>query len=74
MCFIQNTACGVIWYIFVSDDMRSSIFFHPILAFTVIPYVVGLVIMVIYYRFFHPKVSKGGLSVSFSNDRVINVN
>ncbi|XP_022818383.1 XK-related protein 6 [Spodoptera litura] len=71
ICFIQNLACGAIWYIFVSDEMRNSIYFFPVLAFTVVPYVVGLVIMVIYYRFFHPEISKRGFSVTFVSDRVI---
>lgn len=70
ICFIQNVTCGAIWYVYVNDDMRSSFYFFPVLAFTVVPYVVGLVIMVIYYRFFHPQVSKHGFSVTFVNDRV----
>lgn len=54
--------------------MRTSIYFLPVLAFTVIPYVLGLVVMVIYYRFFHPKVSKSGFSVSFSSSKCRNDN
>ncbi|CAD0205250.1 unnamed protein product [Chrysodeixis includens] len=67
ICFVQNVTCGALWYVYASDDMRSSIYFLPVLAFTVIPYVLGLVVMVIYYRFFHPKVSKNGFSISFSS-------
>ncbi|XP_063897464.1 XK-related protein 6 [Helicoverpa armigera] len=69
ICFIQNVVCGAIWYTYVTNEMRRSFYFFPILAFTVVPYVVGLVVMVIYYRFFHPKISKRGLSVTFVNDR-----
>lgn len=64
VCFIQNTACGVIWYL----NGQKEVYFYPLLAFTVVPYVVGLTIMLIYYRFFHPKVSKGEFSISFKSN------
>lgn len=34
-----------------------SIYFYPVLILSVVPFVLGLVFMVIYYAFFHPKVS-----------------
>ncbi|XP_038218496.1 XK-related protein 6 [Zerene cesonia] len=67
LCFVQNVICGVVWFIYAGNDLNVSIFFYPILVLSVVPYVFGLVFMIIYYRFFHPKVSVS-LSVSFKGD------
>lgn len=51
---------------YVSEDMRSSVFYYPVLVLSVVPYCVGIVFMVVYYGFLHPKVRMGrSLSVSF---------
>lgn len=67
ICLLQNVACGTIWYIFVEDNLRYSEYHLPLLLLTVVPYLVGLIIMVVYYSFFHPKVRKGikDITVSF---------
>lgn len=64
ICFLQNIVCGILWYIYG----RNEVYFYPLLAFTIVPYVIGIAIMVIYYRFFHPKVWKGQFTVSSKSD------
>lgn len=59
VCLCQNIACGVLWYFFVTDEVRQSAYYLPLLLLTVVPYVLGLGIMVIYYSFFHPKLRRG---------------
>ncbi|XP_072948062.1 XK-related protein 6 [Epargyreus clarus] len=66
ICFIQNLTCSFIWYFYVSDEMRSSLYFYPVLVLSTVPYVIGLVFMVLYYSFFHPKVSKRVSDVEIS--------
>lgn len=61
ICFFQNLASAVVWYIFG----RNEVYFYLLLTFTMVPYLAGIIIMVIYYRFFHPKVSKRQFAVSF---------
>ncbi|XP_068625082.1 XK-related protein 6 [Battus philenor] len=58
ICFIQNVTCCFIWYFFVDDAMRDSIYFYPVVFLSCVPYVIGLLLMVAYYTFFHPKCYK----------------
>ncbi|XP_013165365.1 PREDICTED: XK-related protein 6 [Papilio xuthus] len=76
ICFFQNITCTILWYFFVDDDMRSSIYFYPVLVLSFVPYVLGLVFMVIYYSFFHPKVfdKSDEIVVTFKNDETMEVN
>lgn len=66
ICFVQNIACGVIWFLFVPDDIRRSVVYLPVLIFTVVPYIVGICLMVVYYSFFHPKRGKSSSDISVS--------
>ncbi|CAK1590765.1 unnamed protein product [Parnassius mnemosyne] len=66
ICFVQNICCTFIWYYFVDDPMRGSIYFYPVLVLSVVPYVIGVSFMVIYYLFFHPRVSVKGDDVTVS--------
>ncbi|CAH2261162.1 jg17192 [Pararge aegeria aegeria] len=70
ICLVQNVTCAALWYIYADDSMRSSVYFYPILVLCVVPYVLGLVFMVIYYAFLHPKVMKEicDVSVVFKQD------
>ncbi|XP_045762520.1 XK-related protein 6 isoform X2 [Maniola jurtina] len=68
-CFIQNITCMALWYVYADNFMRSSIYFYPMLVLCVVPYVLGLVFMVVYYAFLHPKPSKVcDVSVEFKTD------
>ncbi|CAF4860147.1 unnamed protein product [Pieris macdunnoughi] len=69
ICGIQNVICGILWFLFVDEEMRISIYFYPVLVTSIIPYMLGLVFMLMYYGCFHPKVSVT-LSVSFKGDDV----
>ncbi|XP_063833443.1 XK-related protein 6 [Ostrinia nubilalis] len=74
ICFCQNVVCGAIWYIYAGNEDRQSGHFTPLLVLTVVPYVIGLVIMVLYYSFFHPKLRKGvvretDIAVTFKSEQ-----
>ncbi|XP_022119691.2 XK-related protein 6 [Pieris rapae] len=69
ICGIQNVICSILWFLFVDEAMRISIYFYPVLVISIIPYMIGLVFMLMYYACFHPKVSVT-LSVSFKGDDV----
>lgn len=77
VCFCQNVACGLLWYFFVEDQVRESPYFLLLLLLTVIPYVAGLVIMVVYYMFFHPKLRRGvrdvNITVSYKSEQADDV-
>ncbi|KAJ2938939.1 hypothetical protein O0L34_g17751 [Tuta absoluta] len=56
VCFLQNVACAVVWYIYVDDTMKSYLYFDLVLIFCIVPFVLGQLFMVVYYMFFHPTV------------------
>lgn len=57
ICFLENTVCGLLWY-FYADELRNTIVFVPVLVLTIVPYVLGLLLMVFYYMYLHPKVRR----------------
>lgn len=68
VCGIQNIICGILWFLNV-DVLKISLYFYPALIISIVPYIIGLVFMMIYYGCFHPKVSIR-VSVSFKGDEV----
>ncbi|CAG9131291.1 unnamed protein product [Plutella xylostella] len=58
LCFIENTASGVIWYLYAAETI-SPVYYYSILGLSVVPFVVGIVFMLVYYAFLHPKVRRG---------------
>ncbi|XP_048000915.1 XK-related protein 6 [Leguminivora glycinivorella] len=64
VCFIQNVVCAVLWFLYASDVMRDSVIFLPAIILTLVPYVIGILLMVIYYSFFHPKLRRGSKDIS----------
>lgn len=64
-CFVQNVTCGALWYFYVDEVERMTIYFLPVLVITVVPFVIGIGLMLAYYRFVHPKREEIALSMSF---------
>ncbi|XP_053618044.1 XK-related protein 6 [Plodia interpunctella] len=64
MCFIENSACGVLWYLYIRDEIRYSTVFYIVLVLIVVPYVLGVTVMVVYYSFLHPTLRNKNEAVS----------
>ncbi|XP_030040722.1 XK-related protein 6 [Manduca sexta] len=56
ICFVQNIACSIAWYLFADEPTKLSVYFIPVLVLCLVPYALGLGFMLVYYGFFHPKV------------------
>ncbi|CAK1543678.1 unnamed protein product [Leptosia nina] len=69
ICGIQNLICGLLWILYVDEGLKMSIYFYPVMLLSTVPYVVGLLFMLVYYGCFHPKVSVSS-SVSFNGEEV----
>ncbi|CAG9793129.1 unnamed protein product [Diatraea saccharalis] len=65
-CLLQNITCGALWFVYATNDLINTVYFLPLLLLTVIPYVIGLIIMVVYYLFFHPRARKCGRDIIVS--------
>ncbi|VVC96868.1 unnamed protein product [Leptidea sinapis] len=68
LCFLQNFVCSILWYVYVNDDMRLTVFFYPVFVLSIVPFVFGIIFMLVYYGFFHPKVSVRSSSISMKED------
>ncbi|XP_046684779.1 XK-related protein 7 [Homalodisca vitripennis] len=58
ICFVENAAAITTWAITADDRLQSSWYFVPFLISGIVPFLVGIVFMVLYYKFFHPKTSR----------------
>lgn len=67
LCFLENLACAVIWYVLADESTKNSIYFLPVFVLCFVPYVLGLVFMVVYYGFFHPKVKISDIMFTVNN-------
>lgn len=67
VCFIQNIICASIWCYYSEDELKQSVYFVPILVLCILPFIIGISVMVVYYAFFHPKLgrNKDDSAVSF---------
>lgn len=65
--FIENITCCALWYVYCSP---ANIYFIPVLTLSIVPFVLGMVFMFVYYAFLHPKVRKGvrDFEISFKVD------
>ncbi|XP_045455902.1 XK-related protein 7 [Melitaea cinxia] len=66
ICFLQNVTCATLWFIYSDDVTRSAIYFYPVLVLSVVPFVLGIIFMILYYAFLHPKTSGNGLGVTYN--------
>ncbi|XP_023954974.2 XK-related protein 6 [Bicyclus anynana] len=71
LCFVQNVTCAALWYFYADHYMRTSVYFYPVFVLCIVPYLLGLVFMIVYYAFLHPnrrKVCAVQHQVEFNND------
>lgn len=55
VCFTENLVSAVTWASRASPEVENTWYFLPLLIFSIVPFVVGIVFMILYYLYFHPK-------------------
>lgn len=58
ICFVENAAAITTWVLTADAGLRSSWYFIPFLISGIVPFLIGIVFMILYYRFFHPETSR----------------
>ncbi|CAH0551967.1 unnamed protein product [Brassicogethes aeneus] len=53
--FCENMAATVVWVISADDDLKQTMYFKPIIYANVIPFLIGIIFMILYYKCFHPS-------------------
>lgn len=54
LCFLENISALILWNTWARAGIKESSWFFPILIFTFCSYLLGIVITIIYYWYFHP--------------------
>ncbi|XP_044744465.1 XK-related protein 4-like [Coccinella septempunctata] len=55
LLFAENTVANLVWYFNAPHEIEKLMYYKPIFFLNIIPYVAGLVFMILYYKCFHPS-------------------
>lgn len=58
LCFFENTAAVVLWSIYGKEVLQTVGWYIPLLITTCVLFFIGIVSMIIYYTYYHPKIGK----------------
>lgn len=69
ICFIENIMCVYIYITYATDVERQYSYFIWLCIFPIVPFVLGIVFMIVYYKYFHPNVISRRLQQHRSNQQ-----
>lgn len=52
---IENIVATIIWMVKADDTLKDTLYFEPICYINLLPFFVGILFMILYYKFFHPS-------------------
>lgn len=56
ICFIENCVCVALFIYYSDEARRTQFWFIPLCLLAIIPFLFGLIFMLVYYLHFHPNV------------------
>ncbi len=56
ICFVENCIATLLWGVWCMPSLNSCWWFVPLLVATVVMFLVGIVLMVLYYSVYHPQI------------------
>jgi len=65
--FFENTLANVVWILNADAALQRTIYYRPIIYLNVVPFVVGIIFMLLYYKVFHPSTGYNRQRVAASN-------
>lgn len=60
LLFLENTVANIVWTIAADSELKRSPYYKPVIYLNVIPFMLGIMFMVLYYKFFHPSTVYNG--------------
>lgn len=57
ICFFENVAAIIIWSVFSNSKVKDSWYFIPLIISGIVPFIIGIGFMAIYYKLLHPQTS-----------------
>nr|XP_033327032.1 XK-related protein 6-like [Megalopta genalis] len=58
ICFFENTTATVLWIYISSSEVKQAWYFNVLIIFCIIPFLVGITAMIVYYCVFHPSIKR----------------
>lgn len=55
VCFVENLVSTVMWALEAYPQVQNTWYFLPLLIFSIVPFIIGIVFMILYYLYCHPK-------------------
>lgn len=55
VCFLENMTATVFWLYTSTDEVKNSWYFHVLIVLCIVPFLLGVTSMIIYYSIFHPS-------------------
>lgn len=53
--FLENTLANVFWILNSNKEVTDSLYYRPVVYLNIMPFILGIVFMVLYYKVFHPS-------------------
>ncbi|KAK7868794.1 hypothetical protein R5R35_003637 [Gryllus longicercus] len=54
LCFVENICAAVLWATAETNNLRDVWYFYPLLVSCIVPFIIGIGFMILYYQCFHP--------------------
>ncbi|KDR18462.1 XK-related protein 6, partial [Zootermopsis nevadensis] len=54
VCFVENLISTVMWAIEAYPQVKNTWYFLPLLIFSTVPFIIGIMFMILYYMYCHP--------------------
>lgn len=65
--FAENTIANVVWIVTADEVLKTESYYIPIIFLNVIPFIFGIMFMLLYYKIFHPSVGYNRQQVATSS-------
>lgn len=56
ICLIENVICVILYVMHSSSEEKNELYFLPLCILSIVPFLVGILFMTLYYTCFHPNV------------------
>ncbi|PSN33087.1 hypothetical protein C0J52_21440 [Blattella germanica] len=56
ICFVENLVAAFMWAVYVDPSVHNTWYYLPLLIFAIVPFILGIIFMILYYLCFHPGV------------------
>lgn len=58
VCFLENITASVVWICTSSNEVKNAWYFNVLIILCIIPFLLGITAMIVYYTVFHPSLKQ----------------